>query len=82
MKEIGRKRKAETGLVCSTGARDFLFLFFWLQRMELSIEWKREREKSLGFSGPKQEKRKKKGLLVIIKSSPTDFLPNLFPWGP
>lgn len=26
--------------------------------------------------------RKKKGLLVIIKSSHTDFLPNLFPLGP
>lgn len=27
-------------------------------------------------------KARKKGLLVIIKSSHTDFLPNLFPQGP
>lgn len=26
--------------------------------------------------------KEKKGLLVIIKSSHTDFLPNLFPLGP
>lgn len=34
---------------------------------------------SVGFIGPRKGK---KGLLVIIKSSHTDFLPNLFPQGP
>lgn len=44
-------------------------------------ESERERVR-LGFIGPRQGRKKKKGLLVIIKSSHTDFLPNLFPRGP
>lgn len=40
-----------------------------------------ERKRGEEF-GLQWAKTRKKGLLVIIKSSRTDFLPNLFPWGP
>lgn len=42
----------------------------------------REKERETGKEfGLQWAKERKKGLLVIIKSSHTDFLPNLFPQG-
>lgn len=75
--KLGRQRKgkAKRGLVCSADARASLAANC---RAEHGTE---ERKRGEEF-GLQWAKTRKKGLLVIIKSSRTDFLPNLFPRGP
>lgn len=77
MKQIGRRRKARRGLACLLHARAFLAAECGAQ----SRTRERKRERGDGF-GLQWAKARKKGLFVIIKSSHTDFLPNLFPRGP
>lgn len=73
MKQIG-KRRAAWRPCCMP-------VFFWLQHVELSKAPER-RAAEFGLQWAKARRGEKKGLLVIIKSSHTDFLPNLFPQGP
>lgn len=75
MKQIGRRRKARIGLASMLHARVFLAAACGAERSA------REGERGEEF-GLQWAKARKKGLLVIIKSSHTDFLPNLFPQGP
>lgn len=77
MKQIGGRKKARRGLACSMDAGAFLAAAFG---DEHGTEEKR-RGKEFGLQWAKA-RGKKKGLFVIIKSSHTDFLPNLFPQGP
>ena len=84
MKQIGRRRKARRGLASTQHARVFLALACGAQHTTRQRGGERGRERGGGGEefGLQWAKARKKGLLVIIKSSHTDFLPNLFPQGP
>lgn len=78
MKQIGGRREASRGLACSMNAG----AFFPPPAATFGDEHRTEKERRGKAFGLQWAKARKKGLLVIIKSSHTDFLPNLFPQGP